>query len=67
MPRVDARVRSDEVDGANTFRQGYFIGDGTGCGKSRQVASTTLAGASPDATRRSGTLGHADKRPRTAH
>ncbi|NNV96383.1 MULTISPECIES: strawberry notch-like NTP hydrolase domain-containing protein [unclassified Roseobacter] len=55
------------MDGANTFRQGYFIGDGTGCGKSRQVASTTLAGASPDATRRSGTLGHADKRPRTAH
>ena len=31
-------------DNAFTFRRGYFLGDGTGCGKGRQVAGLILAG-----------------------
>ncbi len=40
----DGLVRADDAQGAVTFRQGYFLGDGTGCGKGRQVAGTILAG-----------------------
>ena len=39
----DRLVRADKADGALAFRQGYFIGDGTGCGKGRQVAGVILA------------------------
>ncbi len=37
-------VRSDDTEDALAIRQGYFLGDGTGCGKGRQVAGTILAG-----------------------
>ncbi len=37
-------LRADDGEGAVAFRQGYFLGDGTGCGKGRQVAGTILAG-----------------------
>ena len=36
--------RADEDAQAHTFRKGYFLGDGTGCGKGRQVAGLILAG-----------------------
>ncbi|WP_171181859.1 strawberry notch-like NTP hydrolase domain-containing protein [Ruegeria sp. HKCCD8929] len=39
-----ALERRDDADGAKHYRQGYFLGDGTGCGKGRQVAGTILAG-----------------------
>ncbi len=31
-------------DDAQAYRRGYFLGDGTGCGKGRQVAGLILAG-----------------------
>ena len=37
-------VRSDDAPAARAFRRGYFLGDGTGCGKGRQVAGLILAG-----------------------
>ncbi len=37
-------LRSDDAEGAQAVRQGYFLGDGTECGKGRQVAGTILAG-----------------------
>lgn len=37
-------VRSDTDPTARAFRRGYFLGDGTGCGKGRQVAGLILAG-----------------------
>lgn len=37
-------VRDDENPAAHAFRRGYFLGDGTGCGKGRQVAGLILAG-----------------------
>ena len=36
--------RNDEDDAARAYRRGYFLGDGTGCGKGRQVAGLILAG-----------------------
>ncbi|WP_193746573.1 strawberry notch-like NTP hydrolase domain-containing protein [Ruegeria sp. ANG-R] len=38
-----AILRNDEAEGAVAFRQGYFLGDGTGCGKGRQVAGIVMA------------------------
>ncbi len=35
----EVKLVADDVDGAVTFRRGIFLGDGTGCGKGRQVAS----------------------------
>lgn len=40
----DRLVRSDDDLDAQSFRKGYFLGDGTGCGKGRQVAGLILAG-----------------------
>ena len=40
----DTLLRADDNPDALAFRQGYFLGDGTGCGKGRQVAGTILAG-----------------------
>ncbi|MCZ8057300.1 MAG: strawberry notch family protein, partial [Microcystis sp. LE19-12.2C] len=37
-------VRADSDPAAHAFRRGYFLGDGTGCGKGRQVAGLILAG-----------------------
>ncbi|MBD1204102.1 MAG: strawberry notch family protein [Rhodobacteraceae bacterium] len=37
-------VRADSDPNARAFRRGYFLGDGTGCGKGRQVAGLILAG-----------------------
>jgi predicted RNA methylase len=37
-------VRADEGDAARSYRKGYFLGDGTGCGKGRQVAGLILTG-----------------------
>lgn len=37
-------VREDEAPDAVAYRKGYFLGDGTGCGKGRQVAGLILAG-----------------------
>ena len=44
---VEARYRKlhlfdVDVPGAVTFRRGFFLGDGTGCGKGRQVAAIIL-------------------------
>ena len=36
-------LRDDDAEGAIAFRQGYFLGDGTGCGKGRQVAGVIMA------------------------
>ena len=33
-----------DADGAISYRQGFFLGDGTGAGKGRQVAATVMAG-----------------------
>ena len=35
---------SDGAQNATAYRQGYFLGDGTGAGKGRQVAATVMAG-----------------------
>ena len=35
---------SDGAQNATAYRQGYFLGDGTGAGKGRQVAAVILAG-----------------------
>ncbi|BBB10623.1 strawberry notch-like NTP hydrolase domain-containing protein [Sphingopyxis sp. EG6] len=35
-------VASDDMDGAVKFRRGWFLGDGTGAGKGRQVAAIIL-------------------------
>ncbi|WP_372787013.1 strawberry notch-like NTP hydrolase domain-containing protein, partial [Phenylobacterium sp.] len=32
------RLVSPETDGAVAFRRGFFLGDGTGCGKGREIA-----------------------------
>jgi hypothetical protein len=37
-------TREDENPEASAYRKGYFLGDGTGCGKGRQVAGLILAG-----------------------
>ena len=37
-------IRADQDEAANSYRKGYFLGDGTGCGKGRQVAGLILAG-----------------------
>lgn len=37
-------VRKDDDVDATAYRLGYFLGDGTGCGKGRQVAGLILAG-----------------------
>ncbi len=37
-------VRDDDGDDTVAYRKGYFLGDGTGCGKGRQVAGAILAG-----------------------
>lgn len=37
-------VRDDANPCARAYRRGYFLGDGTGCGKGRQVAGLILAG-----------------------
>lgn len=37
-------VRKDDDPDATAYRMGYFLGDGTGCGKGRQVAGLILAG-----------------------
>ncbi|MCX7561555.1 strawberry notch family protein [Sulfitobacter sp. F26204] len=37
-------VRKDDDPQATAYRLGYFLGDGTGCGKGRQVAGLILAG-----------------------
>ncbi|WGM45689.1 hypothetical protein KOAAANKH_00553 [Brevundimonas sp. NIBR10] len=37
-PHEVALVRDDQSD-AFTFRRGFFLGDGTGCGKGRQIAA----------------------------
>ena len=39
-----ALVRSDDAEDAVALRRGFFLGDGTGCGKGRQVAGTILTG-----------------------
>ena len=36
--------RNDEAANAIALRRGFFLGDGTGCGKGRQVAGTILTG-----------------------
>ncbi|WP_315769911.1 MULTISPECIES: strawberry notch family protein [unclassified Bradyrhizobium] len=36
------RAASEETDGAVRFRRGWFLGDGTGAGKGRQVAGILL-------------------------
>ncbi|CCD97214.1 putative methylase/helicase [Bradyrhizobium sp. ORS 375] len=36
------RAAADEVEGAVRFRRGWFLGDGTGAGKGRQVAGILL-------------------------
>ena len=33
---------AEEADGAIAFRRGFFVGDGTGCGKGREVAAILL-------------------------
>ncbi|MGR3435781.1 MAG: strawberry notch-like NTP hydrolase domain-containing protein, partial [Shimia sp.] len=42
-PVAEANVAPGGVDAA-IYRQGYFLGDGTGAGKGRQVAGVILAG-----------------------
>lgn len=37
-------MRADDNPEASLYRKGYFLGDGTGCGKGRQVAGLILAG-----------------------
>ncbi|MBN9464877.1 strawberry notch-like NTP hydrolase domain-containing protein [Brevundimonas sp.] len=37
-PHEVALVR-DDAEGAVSFRRGFFLGDGTGCGKGRQIAA----------------------------
>ena len=37
-------LRDDEAEDAVPVRRGFFLGDGTGCGKGRQVAGTILSG-----------------------
>lgn len=47
MFRLDEKsllCRADEDAEAKAYRKGYFLGDGTGCGKGRQVAGLILAG-----------------------
>ena len=39
MTRAD-----DNPDARNAYRLGYFLGDGTGCGKGRECAGLILAG-----------------------
>lgn len=36
-------LAKDDADGAFQLRQGFFLGDGTGCGKGRQAAGTISA------------------------
>ena len=38
----DAAACEPETEGAVRFRQGWFLGDGTGCGKGRQVAGIIM-------------------------
>ena len=41
----EGRLQRDDADeAAVAYRQGYFLGDGTGCGKGRQVAGLILTG-----------------------
>ncbi len=40
----DQLIRADDDAAAHPFRKGYFLGDGTGCGKGRQVAGLIMAG-----------------------
>ncbi len=41
----EGRLQRDDADEeAVAYRQGYFFGDGTGCGKGRQVAGLILTG-----------------------
>ena len=35
-------VGLDEAEGGRVYRKGYFLGDGTGAGKGRQVAACIL-------------------------
>ena len=37
-------IRADQDETARSYRKGYFLGDGTGCGKGRQVAGLILTG-----------------------
>ncbi len=37
-------VRNDDAEDAVAIRRGFFLGDGTGCGKGRQVAGCILTG-----------------------
>ena len=39
-----ALIRRDDAPLGANLRQGYFLGDGTGCGKGRQVAGLIMAG-----------------------
>ena len=41
----------DDVPGAVTFRRGFFLGDGTGCGKGRQIAGVIADNAAHGRTR----------------
>ncbi|WP_371158351.1 strawberry notch-like NTP hydrolase domain-containing protein [Jannaschia sp. 2305UL9-9] len=43
-PAAEANMTPRGADAAATYRQGYFLGDGTGAGKGRQVAGVILAG-----------------------
>ena len=38
----DVSAAPDNAEGAVRFRRGWFLGDGTGCGKGRQVAAIIL-------------------------
>ena len=40
----DRLIRKDEDADAKAYRRGFFLGDGAGCGKGRQVAGLILTG-----------------------
>ena len=41
-PSTSSRPRADDAENAVRFRRGWFLGDGTGAGKGRQVAGILL-------------------------
>ena len=44
LDAYDRLQRKDEGPLAQSFRRGFFLGDGAGCGKGRQVAGLILSG-----------------------
>jgi hypothetical protein len=44
LDEYDRLQRKDEDADAQAFRRGFFLGDGAGCGKGRQVAGLILSG-----------------------